>query len=405
MIENNKRELINNELAEDTNNLVISNSLLAYIKEITKFPLLSPEEEVNCGKMLQNKENNKLLITDEVDVYDVPILNESLLFNSLCNNNSYKTIIENLISFYNRLNNKNSYEIEKLKKYQAESNKLNRALNHAELKRLFNINIIDSTLNEKELFLEIKKFMGYKYAFNKMFVSNLKLVVSIAKNYKCDIDIMDLISEGNLGLMKAVSRFDVSLGNRFSTYAVYWIKMSIRRAIYNQSSSVIIPEHKQKGTNAFIKKIDRLEQQEKRTLNIFEIAEKLSMSIEEISEYQKYIEREVSLDDTINEAEDMTLKDVISSDFDVEGIILKESLANEIEDLFTVLTEREKMIIQMRFGFGEYKGHNFTFQSIGEILSISQQRVRQIEQFALLKMKNLIKRDEKVFALSKYIYR
>ena len=405
MIENNKKELIDNELTEDTDNLVISNSLLAYIKEIAKFPLLSLEEEVSCGKMLQNKENNRLLIINEIDGYDVSKLNELLLFNSLCNNNSYKIIIENLISFYDKLYNKNNNEIEKLRKYQAESNRLNRPLNKNELKSIFNINSIDSTLSEKELFVEIKKFMEYKYAFNKMVVSNLRLVVSIAKNYKCSIDIMDLIHEGNLGLMKAVSRFDVSLGNKFSTYAVYWIKMSIRRAIFNQKSSVIISEHKQKGVNTFIKKVDALEQQEKRTLNIYEIAEKLSISTEKIDEYQRYMEKEVPLDAAINEEEDMTLKDVISSNFDVEKIILENTLANEIEELFNVLTEREKMIIQMRFGFGEYGGHTFTFQTISKMLSLSQQRVRQIEQFALFKMKKYIKRDEKIRALGEYIYR
>lgn len=397
MIENNKKELLNDDLA-------INNSLLAYFKEIAKFPRLSLEEEANCWKILQNKENNKLLIINKIDGYDVSKLNELLLFNSLCNNNSYKIIIENLISFYDRLYNKNNNEIERLRKYQTESNRLNRPLNKIELKSIFNINIIDSTLSEKELFVEIKKFMEYKYAFNKMVVSNLRLVVSIAKNYKCSIDIMDLIHEGNLGLMKAVSHFDMSLGNKFSTYAIYWIKTSIRRAIINQIASVRIPEHKQNSVRIFTRKLNMLEQQEKRTLNTFEIAEKLSMSIEEVKEYQKYMQKETSLDETINEEEDMTLKDVISSDFNVERIALKNALENEIKDLFTTLTEREKMIIQMRFGLGEYKGHICSFQSISKMLSLSQQRIREIEQLALIKMKRSIKQNEKTRALEEYIY-
>lgn len=413
MIKDSKElKIFNDELLDDLseeyeedNNLVTKDALRAYFKSLKRFPLLNASEESHYGMMLKNPEDKKLLILKEIDSYDIWDLNVSLLFNSLCNHSLYNDVISDLINFYNSLEGNNKQIYEMLQRYKSEYTKINRSLNSVELKTIFNIESIDNVLNEKDLLIEVKKFMNYKYAFDKMFVSNLRLVASIARNYGYRFDMMDLINEGNLGLMKAIGHFDVSLGNRFSTYASYWIKMSIRRAILSQKSSIRIPEHKYNSINRFKKELSILEQQEKRTLTEDEIADKLPYTIEKVREYRKYMQDVLSLDATISEDDSTTMQDVIPSDVNVENMALRDSLKFDVETLYEALTEREQMVIKMRFGTGELKGCKYSYEYIAKKLGVSKQRVGDIERRALYKMKRYTIYNFKARALKEYIYR
>ena len=387
--------MINNNLEK------ISDIQKTYLSEISKFPLLSQEEEQCYGNMLKEFGNSLLLTISDVAEYDISTLNMPLLFNSLCNNVSYKSIVEDLICFYDSIDSNNNNVINMLKRYQNESNKVDRALNSDELKNIFNISKTGD-LDEKELLVEIKKFMNYKYAFNKMFVSNLRLVVSIAKVYNYNNNLMDLINEGNLGLIKAIEHYDASYENKFSTYATLWIKMYIRRSNINQKS-VIIPEYLHSKISAFRRKVSELEQSEKRSLSTFEIANMLSMSINDVMRYRSYMQEDVSIDMKVGEDDDLTLAGTVSSDENVEEIVLKKTLQNDIENLLSILTEREKKVIKMRFGLGEYQGNKYQQKVISEEMSVSQQRVRQLEERSLFKMKQYIKRNENLCALNEYM--
>ena len=234
-------EYDNSELYSDNLGM---NSRNMYINEIHQYPLLSKDDEIKYGYMLLNKDKKALLVINEVDGYVKPSLNTNILFYSLIDCSSYKSIISDLIKFYEGLDSNSDKVINILKKYQIESNKVNRSLNVDEISHIFNVHYSEDNkkLSEKELFREIREFMNYKLAFKKMFDSNLRLVVSIASKYRSNIDTMDLIAEGNLGLMKAIIGYDITLGYRFSTYATACIKQTIRRYIYNHNLVIRLPE-------------------------------------------------------------------------------------------------------------------------------------------------------------------
>ena len=388
--------------------LNLNDSTRMYFEEVSKYPLLSFEEEQLYGKMLQKPEKKKLLLFKDVDGYSNPNLNVPLLFCSLQNCLSYDMIINNLISFYGKLNSNNNSVVDMLKRYKIETKKVKRSLNYAELRRLFNItyNGSNSLLSEKELLMELKEFMNYQFAFDKMFVSNLRLVISIASDacskFRNNADLMDLINEGNFGLMKAIEKFDVTLGNKFSTYATYWIRQRIRRAIVTQNTAVKIPEYVTNNIAAFKRRLSELEQQEKKTLSIEEIAQKLSMPIDLVLEYQKHMGEGISLDENIGE-DDLTIKNIIPSDDNVEEEVFRKSLKTDIQSLLDVLNERELKVIEMYYGLGEYSGKTYSLSDIAKELNVSPQRARQIEVKALYKMKRCAKLNEEQGALRDYL--
>ena len=371
-----------------------------YLNEIRKYPLLSSEEEVYYAKMIQNPEEKKLLKISDANGIDAVSLNIPLLFRSLINNSSYNEVIGNLLSFYSKVNN-NSSDINALELYQKEANKLSRSLNIQELKEKFNINDGDK-LNDKDLLEETKEYINYRFAFYKLFVSNLRLVVSIAGKYRCNVDMIDLISEGNIGLMKAIYKFDVSLGYRFSTYATWWIRQYVKRAIANNNTSIRIPEHVLSEINSFKKEVSKLEQKEQRSLTTKEISEYLSIPLNTVREYQRYLSDPISLDETTTEEEDVTLHEVIPSDEDIEEEILQKALSEEIQVLFENLNEKEKEVIKLRFGLGEHDGEKNTLLDVAKKMSVSPERARQIEARALIKMKRIARTHDKAKVLRIY---
>lgn len=236
----------------------------------------------------------------------------------------------------------------------------------------------------EENYLGRRISQGSKLARKKLILSNLRLVVKLAKQYSNQgVSLLDLIQEGNIGLMEAVERFDETKGYKFSTYATWWIKQKIRLALVNQGETVRIPPH----TYDIIRKIKNLKQKEKEEgreqLNREEIAEKLDISVETVKRAERAEQRTVSLDKPIEEGTNEVLGDFIESDqySSPEKETLKALLDEDLESGLSELTERKRKIIKLRYGLDGRESQ--TLAEIGESFGISRERVRQIEVEAL----------------------
>ncbi|MFB6290304.1 MAG: RNA polymerase sigma factor RpoD/SigA [Candidatus Bipolaricaulia bacterium] len=236
----------------------------------------------------------------------------------------------------------------------------------------------------EENYLSRRIKQGSKLARKKLILSNLRLVVKLAKQYANQgVSLLDLIQEGNIGLMEAVERFDETKGYKFSTYATWWIKQKIRLALVNQGETVRIPPH----TYDIIRKIKNLKRKEKEEGNEpptrEEIAEKLDLSIETVKRAERAEKRTVSLDKPLEEGTNEVLGDFIKSDeySSPEKETLKVLLDEDLESGLSELTDRKREILKRRYGLN---GHDpETLAEIGDRFGISRERVRQIEAEAL----------------------
>lgn len=239
---------------------------------------------------------------------------------------------------------------------------------------------------EEEYNYAIKAMNGDELAEQKLIESNLRLVVSIAKRYVAvsGIPILDLIQEGNMGLMRAVKKYDPSKGFKFSTYATWWIRQHIFRASY-QSRNIRIPFN----TQEYLKKINKVKKE--LTLNLNreptdkELAESLNIPLEKLIEFQKLTCDTVSLSTTIDEDKETELAEFISDKSEpVEDIAINELLKADVRKVLDCLSEREREIIKCRFGVD--KDHPMTLDEIGQTQGVTRERIRQIEARALKKL-------------------
>jgi len=236
----------------------------------------------------------------------------------------------------------------------------------------------------EENYLSRRINQGSKLARKKLILSNLRLVVKLAKQYASrGVSLLDLIQEGNIGLMEAVERFDETKGYKFSTYATWWIKQKIRLALVNQEETVRVPPH----TYDIVRKIKNLKQKEKEAgenkLSREEIAEKLDISVETVKRAERAEKRTVSLDKPVEEGTDEVLGDFIRSDeySSPEKETLKALLDEDLESGLSKLSDRKREIIKLRYGLDGRDPE--TLAEIGERFGVSRERVRQIEVDAL----------------------
>lgn len=261
-------------------------------------------------------------------------------------------------------------------------NEIRRVLEETQLNSLNELRALVQRIEEGEA--EIRK------AKDELIRANLRLVVNIAKKYtNRGLQFLDLIQEGNIGLMKAVEKFEYQRGYKFSTYATWWIRQAITRAIADQARTIRIPVHMIETINKLIRTSRYLVQKLGREPSPEEIAEKMEMPIEKVRKVLKIAKEPVSLEMQIGEEEDSRLGDLIK-DETISGpldSVIREDLEIQTRDVLSSLTPREERVVRLRFGIGEKSDH--TLEEVGMDFDVTRERIRQIEAKALRKLRHI----------------
>ncbi len=345
---------------ESDDDILLSDSIRMYLREIGRIPLLTIEEEARLAKGI---EESKKAVREKYEAAMTHFFTEQ----------KREDILESLTAAEKRpltddvlleINNNVQEKLESPEAQKEISKSIKRAL---EAKR-------DKTYD--------KKLMD----------ANLRLVVSIAKKYiGRGMSFLDLIQEGNLGLIKTVDKFDYKKGFKFSTYATWWIRQAITRAIADQARTIRIPVHMVETINKLIRTSRTLVQELGREPTSAEIAARMGLSPEKVEEIQRISMEPVSLEKPIGEEEDSQLGDFVEDKNlpDPEEATTKTILHEQLEDVLKTLTERERGVISMRYGFAN--GKQQTLEEVGRYYGVTRERIRQIEGKGLRKLRHICK--------------
>ena len=378
-----------------------------YVQETKKYPLLTREEEQKYGKHLQ-------LYPEIIDILSVAkinnnvetVLNLDKILASITIEEEREYITNILTSYYNNYGNQESKSDKIMMYYLQEYNKLCKTLHHIptpeELTSYFSnqskekifTNFTNTPrLESKDLILKVSNYVRYMIAKNTMINCNLRLVTRIADKYyqllpTKTMSFTDFINEGTKGLIKAVEKFDINKGNKFSTYAIWWIHHSIIRGFYNQDKTIKIPVNLQDEYRSYQKKLTQLKQKYGRELTKNEILENID-KIVKLPETSVVISLDTPvlpyqpIDNDIGQ--ESTLLDSIKNSTDIEEIVFSNLAKEQVQLALDSLSEFEREIIKLRFGFED--DNIKTLQEIGDMFGFTRERIRQVEGKALKKIR------------------
>jgi len=254
---------------------------------------------------------------------------------------------------------------------------------------LYEIGRIPLLTGEEEVILAKRIEEGDSDATQLLITANLRLVVSIAKKYgKSNLELLDLIQEGNIGLMRAVEKFDYKKGFKFSTYATWWIRQAITRAIADQARTIRVPVHMIETINKYNKVNNILATKLGRAATDEEIAKEMDIEISKVAEIKKINQNPTSLSTPIGEEKDSKLQDIIPDDRSQspEDYATGEYLKNQLHEILDSLQDRERRVLALRFGLDD--GVSRTLEEVGKEFNVTRERIRQIEAKALRKLRH-----------------